>query len=78
MLKPEEPMSAALLDANGVAVEERGFSAKPDILRCKKAAGQAEVWSLAVPRVAEDARFRIGAPALPIVTQDPEAMLVLQ
>lgn len=78
MLKPEEPMSATLLDANGIAVEERGFSTKPDILRCKKAAGQAEVWSLMVPRVAEDALFRIGAPALPIVTQDPEAMLVLQ
>ncbi len=78
MLKPEEPMSATLLDANGVAVEERGFSAKPDILRGKKASGQAEVWSLSVPKVAEDALFRIGAPALPIVTQDPEAMLVLQ
>lgn len=78
MLKPEEPMSAVLLDSNGIAVAERGFSAKPDILRGKKAAGQAEVWSLAVPRVAEDALFRIGAPALPIVTQDPEAMLVIR
>lgn len=78
MLKPEEAMSAALRDASGAAVAERGFSTKPDILRGKKASGQAEVWSLSVPKVAEDALFRIGAPALPIVTQDPEAMLVLQ
>ena len=76
MLKPEEPMSAELCDASGAVVVKRGLSAKPDILRGKKSSAQAEVWSLAVPQVSEDAMFRVGAPALPIVTQSIEAMFV--
>lgn len=76
MLKPEEPMSAELLDANGTAVQKKDFGNKPDILRGKKTSAQPEIWSLAVPRLAEDAVFRIGAPAIPIVSPSREAMLV--
>ncbi len=77
MIKPEESMSAKLLDPSGAVVAEHAYSTKPDLLRVKKAPGRGEVWSLEVPGVAEDARFRIGAPALPIVAQDPEAVLTL-
>lgn len=76
MLKPEEPMSAELLDANGTAMQKKDFGNKPDILRGKKTSAQPEIWSLAVPRLAEDAVFRIGAPAIPIVSPSREAMLV--
>lgn len=76
MLKPEEPMSAELLDAGGAVVQSKGFSAKPDILRWRKTSSKPETWSLAVPRVAEDAVFRIGSPAIPIVSPSREAMLV--
>lgn len=76
MLKPEEPMSAELLDAGGAVVQSKGFSAKPDIQRWRKTSAEPETWSLAVPRVAEDAVFRIGSPAIPIVSPSREAMLV--
>ena len=77
-VQPAERCSAQLTRPDGTVVAEAPYD-RPQtsvltVSREKTAAP--EVWSVVFPRVEEDARFRIGAPELPVVaTGAPEMAL---
>jgi len=80
-VRPVERCSAKLMRPDGTVVAEAPYD-KPlmsvlTVQREKTAAP--EVWSVVFPRVEDDARFRIGAPALPFVASgSPEMALTLR
>ena len=75
-VEPEEPCSARLLRADGSVAAEMPLTRKLTQLDAKREkSAEAESWSVEFTRVVEDAGFRIGAPALPIVSTDPRAIM---
>ena len=72
---PAERCSAKLMRPDGTVVAEAPYDKQEmSVLTVpRKKTTAPEVWSVVFPKVEEDARFRIGAPALPIVaTGSPE------
>lgn len=75
-IRPEEPCSARLFDASGTVVAEKAYSQEKELFLVKRAkTAEPEIWRLEFPKVAEDARFRIGAPALPIVSPSAKSAI---
>ena len=75
-VQPSERCSAQLTRQDGTVVAKAPYD-RPQtsvltVPREKTAAS--EVWSVVFPRVEEDARFRIGAPALPVVATGSSEM----
>ena len=75
-VQPSERCSAQLMRPDGTVVAEAPYDRpQTSVLTVpfeKTAAPQ--VWSVVFPQVEEDARFRIGAPALPVVATDTPEM----
>ena len=75
-VEPEEPCSARLLRADGSVAAQMPLASKLTLLDAKREkSAEAESWSVEFTKVVEDAAFRIGAPALPIVSTDPRAIM---
>ena len=72
---PDEPTSAELRNPSGQAVARLDYGTNGSVLRAKRASGTDEVWSIAFPKMKEDCRVRIGAPAMPIASVDPAATM---
>lgn len=71
-VRPEESCSAKLLWPDGSVAAEMPFGTRMTMLEAKREkSAAAEVWCLEFPRIVEDAYFRIGSPAIPIVAPDP-------
>ena len=80
-VQPSERCSAKLTRPDGTVVAEAPYDRrKMSVLKVPREKTAApEVWSVVFPQVEEDALFRIGAPALPIVaTGAPEMAPALQ
>ena len=76
-LKPEEEMAAVLEDGDGRQVDCQPYSRSGKVLRAKRTVTSAdETWAVAFSKVREDGFFRLGAPAVPIATTDPSAVLM--
>ena len=78
---PAERCSAKLMRPDGTVVAEAPYEKQQmSVLSVPREKTSApEVWSVVFPEVEEDAGFRIGAPALPIVaTGSPEMALTLR
>ena len=75
--RPEEEMAMWLRDPNGLVADFMSYCRSGKALRAAKKPRKApEIWCADIRRVREDAFFRIGAPAVPIATTDPKAVLV--
>lgn len=75
--RPEEEMAMWLRDPNGLVADFMHYGRSGKALRAaKKQRKSAEIWCADIRKVREDAFFRIGAPAVPIATTDPKAVLV--
>ena len=77
-VSPEEPCSARLVRPDGTVAQEMPYGSHgTSVLSAKRAPGSGEeTWCIEFPRVDEDMRFRIGAPALPLVAPAKGAALV--
>ena len=76
-----EPCSAQLLRPDGSVVESKAYANKEmGLLSAKRdKTAVSEVWCLAFPEIEEDARFRIGAPAVPVAaTGSPDMALAIR
>ena len=79
MIKPQEACCAKLRAPDGSVVAEMPYGTDQTLLEAKReAADKTTVWSLELPRVEEDAEFRIGAPAMPVVSTDVSAVLLFE
>lgn len=75
--RPEEEMAMWLRDQDGFIVDALSYSRSGKVLKCaRKQRKVPEIWCADIRKVREDAFFRIGAPAVPIATTDPKAVLV--
>jgi len=73
--RPEEEMAMWLRRPDGRTADTMAYSRSGKALHGAKKAGRAEIWCADIRRVREDAFLRIGAPAVPIATTDPRAVL---
>ena len=73
---PAERCSAKLMRPDGTVVAEAPYDKQEmSVLTVpRKKTTAPEVWSIVFPKVEEDARFRIGAPALPIIASGSAEM----
>lgn len=79
MVRPSEPCSARLIAPDGSIVAEKPFDRNQAMLEASRdATDKTAVWTLELPRIAEDAEFRIGAPAMPVVSADASAALLFE
>ena len=76
-IAPEEPCSAQLLRPDGTVAEEMpyGKNGLAVLAATRTATAEDEVWCVCLPRVDEDVRLRIGAPALPLASPSASAVL---
>ena len=75
--RPEEEMAMWLRDADGRIVDSMSYSRSGKVLHgTKRPSKTSQIWCADFRNVREDAFFRIGAPAVPIATTDPRAVLV--
>lgn len=75
--RPEEEMSMWLHDPDGRIADAMPYSRVGKALHAaRRPTRNPEIWCADIRRVKEDAFFRIGAPAVPIATSDPRAVLV--
>jgi cephalosporin-C deacetylase-like acetyl esterase len=76
-LKPEESMGAELLDGKGNVRDLKKLSRSGKVLRSSRIpTGMDETWCVYFSKIQEDGFFRLGAPAVPIATTDPAAVLM--
>jgi hypothetical protein len=68
-VRPAEHCSAQLVRPDGSIAATKAYKDKSmGVLSAKRnKTAASEVWSIVFPKVQEDARFRIGAPAIPVV-----------
>ena len=79
MIKPQEACCAKLRAPDGSVVAEMPYGTDQTLLEAKReVADKTTIWSLELPRVEEDAEFRIGAPAMPVVSTDVSAVLLFE
>ena len=79
LVRPQEPCSARLIAPDGSVAAEKPFDRNQALLEARRdAADKTAVWALEFPRIAEDAEFRIGAPAMPVVSADASAVLLFE
>lgn len=79
LVRPQEPCSARLIAPDGSVAAEKPFDRNQALLEARRdAAGKTAVWALEFPRIEEDAEFRIGAPAMPVVSPDASAVLLFE
>ena len=76
MVKPDEPCSARLKRPDGSIAAEMPYGTGMAVLEAKREnVSTAETWCVEFPRIGEDCRFRIGAPALPLASPSAAAVL---
>ena len=75
--RPEEEMAMWLRGADGYVADCMSYGRAGKALHgAKRPSKTSEIWCADIRKVREDAFFRIGAPAVPIATTDPRAVLV--
>lgn len=75
--RPEEEMAIWLRASDGYVADFMPYGRAGKALHgAKKPSKTSEIWCADIRKVREDAFFRIGAPAVPISTTDPRAVLV--
>ena len=79
LVRPQEPCSARLVAPDGSVVAEKPYDTNQSLLEAKReATDKTAVWALEFPRIEEDVDFRIGAPAMPVVSTDASAVLLFE
>ena len=75
---PEEPCSAELVAPDGKVVDAMPFAHSGKILHGRRAKDdKGGIWHLRFPKVQEDAKFRLGRPATPVISPTADAAAVL-
>ena len=80
-VNPAERCSAKLMRPDGTVADESPYERRQMsvLTASRKKTTAPKVWSVMFPKVEEDARFRIGAPALPFIASgSPEMALTLR
>ena len=68
-LQPEEPASAELLDASGKVVASMPYQTRMQTFKVRREPTAAdEVWTLRLPRIAEDLGLQVGGDAVPLLS----------
>lgn len=74
-MRPEERVSAQLLDASGKVVDEMPFQRAGKVLKGMCTPVEDEIWTLRFPSIEEDFRFQLGGDAVPLVSLEREAVI---
>ena len=73
---PDEPASARLLNARGEVVAEKAFDVRGAVLYAKRTKpSAAETWCVDFPKIVDDCELRIGASAIPVVSDRPDPLV---
>ena len=76
-LAPEEPGNAKLYDAAGRLVDEMPFQTAGKVLKgTRQPTAADETWLLVFPKLQEDFRFQIGGDAIPLISTEPEGVIL--
>jgi len=79
LVRPQEPCSARLIAPDGSVMAEKPYDTNQSLLEAKcEATDKTAVWALEFPRIEEDVDFRIGAPAMPVVSTDASSVLIFE